>query len=812
MLKEIGNLLLRWRTECALIAFVIATAMAQLLPTLPARGVSFTVLALSAAALLAIRLLPIRRPLYGLVLAALSIATLAASLTWLRADFRLADELPRDWEGRDIEIIGVVDEMPQRTERSVRFAFRVEQVLTENARVPSRIAIGWYRPSIKELAGEALPEIRAGERWRWTVRLKRPHGYVNPAGFDLEAWLLERNIRAQGNIQADSLAKRLDENAGRFTDYVERARQTLRARMQEALKDQRFAGVLIALAIGDQQAISDADWALFNATGVSHLLSISGAHVTLFASWIALAVFFVWRRSPMLIRVIPAQKAAALAAALVACAYAMLTGFAVPAQRTCYMLLVAALALWLNRQVSPWLILLWAATAVLLIDPWAGLAVGFWFSFVAVFLLLYVTQFRVMPESATRIVLKTQAAVTLGLAPISLAFFQQVSLIGPIANAVAIPLITLLVVPLTLLWLILPLDPLLYLAHWLIDLLATGLQGAITLWPALWSQHAPPYWAVLLALAGVAWLLAPKLTPHRWLGALWCAPLFTVSPISPARGEFRVTVLDVGQGTAVVVRTHLHTLVYDAGPRWTDDSDAGSRVVAPYLRASGSKQIDGLVISHLDLDHSGGANSLLRGMPVAWMLTSVFNDAEIVQTAKQKNVAAIGCHARQTWSWDGVDFEVLHPPLENYENARLKTNDRSCVIKISSNSASFLLTGDIESLSEAALVRDAAKTLAADALLIPHHGSTTSSTAAFLDAVSPKQAFINAGYRNRFGHPRDIVLARYAARNIAVHRTDWHGAITVESQDQFQNVRRERNERRRYWIDRADPDDTRALE
>ncbi|TAG70999.1 MAG: DUF4131 domain-containing protein, partial [Burkholderiales bacterium] len=376
MLKEIGNLLLRWRTECVLITFVMAPVMAQLVPTLPARGVIFSVLGLSAVALLAIRLLPTKRSLFGLVLAALSIATLAASLTWLRADIRLADELPRDWEGRDIEIIGVVDEMPQRNERSIRFAFRVERVLTENARVPSRIALGWYKPSIKELAGEALPQIRAGERWRWTVRLKRPHGYVNPAGFDLEAWLLERNIRAQGSIQADSLAKRLDENAGRFTDHVERARESLRARMQEALKDQRFAGVLIALAIGDQQAISDADWALFNATGVSHLLSISGAHVTLFASWIALAVFFVWRRSPSLIRLIPAQKAAALAAALVACAYAMLTGFAVPAQRTCYMLLVAALALLLNRQVSPWLILLWAATTVLLIDPWAALAVG----------------------------------------------------------------------------------------------------------------------------------------------------------------------------------------------------------------------------------------------------------------------------------------------------------------------------------------------------------------------------------------------------------------------------------------------------
>ena len=812
MLNEIGILLARWRIECALIAFAIATVAAHMVPALPERTGSIALLTLSGGALILLRFSRARQRTSVILFSALLAAALAASLTWLRADFRLSDALPREWEGRDIEIVGVVDELPQRTDRSVRFAFRVEQVLTDKAHVPARIALGWYKPTIKELAGEALPDIRAGERWRWTVRLKRPHGYVNPEGFDLEAWLLERNIRAQGSIQADSLAKRLDANAGTVSDRIERLREDIRTRMQTALRDERYAGILIALAIGDQQAISDADWSLFNATGVSHLLSISGAHVTLFASWIALAVFFVWRRSPALIRIAPAQKAAALVAAIVACAYALLTGFAVPAQRTCYMLVVATLALWLNRQVSPWLILMWAATIVLVIDPWASLAVGFWFSFVAVLLLLYVTQFRVMPESVWRIVLKTQAAVTLGLAPISIAFFQQVSLIGPIANAVAIPLITLLVVPLTLLWLIFPLDALLHLAHWMIEQFAAGLQFLTSVAPSLWSQHAPPLWAVFLALAGVAWILAPRLVPHRWIGAIWCVPLFTVTPSPPEYGEFRATILDVGQGTAVALRTRSHTLVYDAGPRWTDETDAGARLVLPFLRASGSKRIDGLVISHLDLDHSGGANSLLRGTPVSWMLTSVFNEADIVLTARERNVAVSACNADQQWMWDGVHFEVLHPRSESYASARLKTNDRSCVIKVSSKTASMLLTGDIESVSETALVNDSREKLVSDALLIPHHGSTTSSTGAFLDAVSPKQAFINAGYRNRFGHPREAVLSRYAARSITVHRTDWHGAITVESQDHFQSVRRERNERQRYWIDRVDPDDTRPIE
>jgi competence protein ComEC len=737
---------------------------------------------------------------------------LGASYALLRANARMSDELPREWEGRDIEIIGVIDELPQRDERSIRFAFRVEAVTTKGATVPQRIAIGWYKPMIKELAGEALPELHAGERWRWTVRLKRPHGYVNPAGFDLEAWLLERNTRANGSIQVDEPVQRLSANAGRISDHVERLRERIRERMLKTLEGKRYAGVLIALAIGDQQAIKDADWALFNATAVSHLLSISGAHVTLFATWIAWCVFAVWRRSPLLCAKLPAQKAAALVAAFVALLYAVLTGFAVPSQRTCYMLMTAALALWLSRSLSPWLILCWALVVVLLIDPWAVLAVGFWFSFVAVALLLYVTQQRIAEQKFWITMLKTQAAVTLGLAPFALLFFQQVSLIGPLANALAIPLITFMVVPLTLLWLIIPVDALILLGHVLIDALAAFLNWLTTLDSFMWSQHAPPIWTMLLASVGVLWLLAPREVPHRWLGALWCLPLFAITPAMPEPGEFRLSVLDVGQGTAAVVRTAKHTLVYDTGARWTDQTDAGARLIAPYLRASGSGRIDGLVVSHLDIDHSGGANSLLRSTPTTWLLTSMFDNADVIATAREKNTDAYACVAGQSWMWDDVRFEVLHPVAESYDNAKLKTNDRSCVVKITGKTASALLTGDVEALSEAALVARDAAALKSDALLIPHHGSMTSSTEQFLDAVAPNVALINAGYRNRFGHPRPTVLDRYAARDIPVYRTDWHGAILIESQDGFATVRRERDERRRYWIDRPDAADTRPIE
>jgi competence protein ComEC len=799
----------RFRTETGLLSFALGVVLAQQVTALPSFAVCVFTLALFGLVAFFLALRPQACRLSLLCACALGVG---ASYALLRAEVRMSDELPRTWEAKDIEIVGVIDEMPQRNEQGIRFAFRVEEVLTPHAKVPTRIALGWYKPSIRELAGEALPELRAGERWRWTVRLKRPHGYVNPAGFDLEAWLLERNLRASGSIQVDEPVKRLSANADNLSDLIERQRETIRERMQRVLQGKRYGGVLIALAIGDQQAISDADWALFNATGVSHLLSISGAHVTLFALWFAWCVGSVWRRSPSLVGLVPTQRTAALAAAIVALGYASLTGFAVPAQRTCYMLIVLALGSLMSRSLSSWLVLAWALVIVLAVDPWAAVSVGFWFSFTAVAILIYVTEGRVARRSAGYLAVKSQIAVTLGLAPISMAFFQQASWVGPLANAIAIPLVTFVVVPLTLTWLVVPVDPMLFAAHALIAGLATALNWFASLASPLWQQHASPIWVIVLAIAGLAWLLAPRVVPHRWLGALWCLPLFTVTPNTPDLGEFRATVLDIGQGTAVVIRTHTKTLVYDTGPRWRDDTDAGSRLIAPFLRASGSGTIDGLVVSHLDLDHSGGANTLLRGMPVKWMLTSAFDDAEIIATAREQGASVIACQAGQSWSWDAVYFEVLHPQAESYRESEQKSNDRSCVIKVTARTASFLLTGDIETTSEQALTQAQAARLRSDAMLIPHHGSTTSSSPSFIETVQPKLALINAGYRNRFGHPRASVLDRYRDRNVDVYRTDWHGAITLESADRFSTVRRERDERQRYWVDRPDPEDRRPIE
>ena len=800
------------RIVVALCAFAFALGAAQLIPQLPTRALSSGVFVLA----LSIGFWQLVRPWRtGIVPLLCVVLALGGSYAWLRADMRMSQALPTEWEGRDIELVGIIDELPQADAQGVRFAFAVEKVFTPLATVPPRIALGWYKATIKELQGEPLPTLRAGERWQLTVRLKRPHGYANPNGFDVEAWMLENQLRATGGVRGDEPNRRLSANAGRPIDYVNQLRDRIRERMRQALVDKPYAGVLIALALGDQRAIPEADWALFNATAVSHLLSISGAHVTLFATWVAWIVFAVWRRSPRVMSYMPAQQAAAITAAVIAVAYAVLSGFAVPAQRTCYMLLTGALALTLRRSLSPWLILAWALVVVLVIDPWAVLAVGFWFSFSAVAMLMYVTVGRVGERPWWHALLVTQAAVTVGLVPLSVALFQQVSLVGPIANAVAIPLVTLAVVPLVLLWMLIPMDALLAVAHQLIAWLTLGLQWLMT-WPSpLWTQHAPPWWTVALALLGSLVLLVPRGWPHRWLGVLWCVPLFVITPERPAIGEFKLTMLDIGQGTGAVVQTAKHTLVYDTGPKWTDNTDAGSRLIAPYLRAAGSSHIHGLVVSHLDIDHSGGAKSLLNSVPVDWMLTSVFADAGIVKTAKERGVKALGCAAGQTWTWDDVRFDVLHPDATNYSEAKLKTNDRSCVVKVSAKSFSVLLTADVEAMSEASIVERYAaqpQALKSDVLMMPHHGSLTSSTPAFIDAVAPKLAVINAGYRNRFNHPREAVLSRYADRNISVLRTDWHGAVTISSAQGLTSIAKERDTRQRYWVDRPDPKDRRPIE
>ncbi len=714
---------------------------------------------------------------------------------WL-AGQRLADALPEQWEGQDIQLVGIVAAMPQPYERSLRFEFDVERVLTAGAVVPSHIALSWWGSPARDDRPATFPELHAGERWQLKVRLRRPHGTLNPHGFDYEAWLLERNLRATGYIRPGGGNRRVAELIARPQYLVERVREAVRTRIQTALADAPYAGVLAALAIGDQRSIPPSQWQIFTRTGVNHLMSISGLHVTMFSGLAFALAYYLWRRSMRLTLWLPARKAAAIAGLAAALAYAWLAGFAVPAQRTVYMLAVVAVALWTGRLTSASAVLSAALFAVLVIDPWAVLAPGFWLSFGAVALILLVSTGRIAPAHWLTAWARVQWAVTLGLTPLLLALFQQVSLVSPLANAIAIPVVSLVVVPLTLIGVALPFDLVLQLAHGVMAACGALLEWMSALPAAVWQQHAPPAWTVAAAVLGVFWLLLPRGFPARWIGIAALLPLFLVEPPPLAEGDLRLTVLDVGQGLAVVAQTRNHALLYDAGPAFGPQIDSGNRIIVPYLRASGVRELTGMVVSHADNDHSGGANSVLQAVPVGRLLSSLPDTHPLLAQV----ASAQRCEAGGRWQWDGVEFELLHPTQASYAREKLRNNDRGCVMRISTAGASVLLTADIESKSERELLASVPDKLRAQVLLVPHHGSRTSSSPDFVAQVNPDIALVAAGYRNRFGHPKDDVLDRYRALGSRIYRTDHDGALLLSvERDGTVNARRYRALHRRYW-------------
>jgi competence protein ComEC len=726
---------------------------------------------------------------------AVAIVTFAAAgFFWAAASgsWRLADDLGEIWDGRDVEISGVIAEMVQPNERGVRFVFDVEHAYTLDARVPSRISLMWYATET-----DSVPDLHAGQRWRMTARLHRPHGNANPAGFDFEAFMLERGIRAVGYVRTQPAPRLLDAVVWRPACLLERVREAARKHLFDALGDRPYAGAIVALAIGDQQAIPPDQWRIFTRTGVNHLMSISGLHITMVASMVLLLVLHLWRRSATLVLKLPAVRAATLCGLLAALVYAALSGFAVPAQRTVYMLAVVAIALWSGWTARPTAILAVAAALVVVLDPMAVLAPGFWLSFGAVAVIMLAAGSRIGTPGWFRAWAQTQWAVTVALVPFLLAMFQQVSLVSPLANAFAIPLVSLIVVPLALVAAVLPLDWIAHAAHQVMAFCMLFLKTLSDLPDAVWQQHAPSPWTIPIAVAGAVWMLLPKRFPARWVGAAMMLPLFLSAPEKIPRGELNVAVLDVGQGLAVVVRTREHALLYDTGPAFTEQIDAGGRIVAPYLRAAGLSRLDGMVISHDHSDHSGGALSVLQAFPVGWVASSLPEEHPIRRAASRSWY----CHAGESWEWDGVSFEFLFPQPGDYNDSPEKYNDRSCVLKIVSPFGSVLLPGDIEKPSESRLLQ-ASIDLRADVLLAPHHGSRTSSTPQFVQSVAPVLTVFSVGYRNRFGHPHPAVSARYRQAGSQTLRTDLSGALLVAMRPAGMAVQRWREVDRKYWSGR----------
>jgi competence protein ComEC len=746
-------------------------------------------------------------------------AVLAFALVGLRAVQFAGSALPPSLEGRDIALTGTVAAMPQRNDGGLRFRFEVESALAagQPVDVPPQIYLGWYGGLGFDEAQRQPPQLRAGERWQLTARLKAPHGNLNPHGFDYELWLWEQGLQATGYVRAgpkDPPARRID--AG-WRHPVEQARQSVREAIYARVADPKAAGLLAALVVGDQAAIDRADWDVFRATGVAHLMSISGLHVTMFAWGAALAVGWLWRRSARLCLAWPAQHAALVGGVALATAYAVFSGWGVPAQRTIWMLATVGL-LRLSGRRWPWpQVWLLAGAVVVAIDPWALLQAGFWLSFVAVGVLFASDAGSAGADGAAvgrrlRAFFREQGVVTLALLPLTVLLFGQVSVVGLLANAVAIPWITLLVTPLAMAGVVAP--ALWDVAAWALQALGLWLEW-LARWPwATLSTAAPPPWAAAAGLLGGVLLVLRLPAPVRALGLPLLLPVLLWQAPRPPAGEFELLAADIGQGNAVIVRTSGHTLVYDAGPRYSRESDAGHRVLVPLLRALGER-VDTLVLSHRDIDHTGGAAAVLAMQPTAALVSSIEDDHELQSVRKSTR-----CAAGQRWQWDGVGFEVLHPLAGDYA-AGVRSNAMSCVLRISNGRQSALLAGDIEQAQEARLV-DAVRAepveapggistsamgtdrgLQADVLLVPHHGSKTSSSDAFIAAVRPRIAIVQAGYRNRFGHPAQPVVERYLRQDVQVVQSPQCGAAWWRSV-QPAALQCQRAIAFRYWNHRPD--------
>jgi competence protein ComEC len=704
------------------------------------------------------------------------------------AQLHLADSLPDAWQGRNIALTGVVAEMPRVHERGLRFVFDVESVETDGATVPPHILLSTYRADDK-----AAPDIHAGERWRFTVRLKQPHSTRNPYTSDFEAWALERDIRATGYVYNKVAPQRLDATVLRPTYLVERLRESIRERFHAALADASYAGILVALAIGDQASISQDEWRLFTRTGVNHLMSISGLHITMLAGMFFGLTYWLWRRSARLTLRLPARKAAALVGVTVALAYSLISGFEIPAQRTFYMLSTFAGMLLMSRNVAPSQMLAAALLVVLSLDPWAVLAPGFWLSFGAVALIFYVSANRLgMPHWLVEYG-KVQWAMSIGLIPPLLALFQQLSLVSPLANAFAIPLVSLLVVPLTLLGALPGFAWTLQLAHHVLAFCMTLLRLLDDLPVSVWMQHAPPAWTIAAGVLGALWILAPRGFPLRIFGGILLLPMFLIQPATPPTGTARIWVFDVGQGLAVAVQTQHHALLFDTGPDYAGEADSGNRILVPALRGLGVGRLDTLMLSHGDIDHIGGTQSLLQAMPTDRILTSLDLDDRRLAAMP----VTVPCRDGMQWDWDGVHFEVLHPPEK--AAAKRHDNDLSCVLRISAGERHILLTGDIEKASEARLLQLHPDKLPADLLVAPHHGSRSSSSPAFVAAVNPPYVVFTAGYRNRFHHPHSEVVRRYTKQGSHILRSDRDGAITIDLEPAGIRLDAYRHSHRRYW-------------
>ncbi|WP_308873740.1 DNA internalization-related competence protein ComEC/Rec2 [Thiothrix subterranea] len=734
------------------VSFFIGTLVLWVLPRLPLFDALFWGSVMGGGGLIGAAW-HYRRRQTAILLAGVLLGSVYA--LWVAGGVR-ADWLPAAWEGEDILLTGTIADVPERRADGSSFLFD-----SDTATYQGRLRVAWY--------AEDAPTLQAGERWQLLIRGKRPNGFMNPNGFDYEQWLFSQRIGGSGYVRQSPNNQRLAAAAWWQPNYL---RQQLQEKIAAALPNSGMTGLVQGLAIAYTASIPQQQWEVLRQTGTIHLLAISGLHITMVAGLGILPVWGIWRLFPALYLWLPLRVAAGLSGGVLATAYALLAGFNIPTQRTLIMLLVVMAGLVWRRQVPFSITMSIALLLVLLLDPLASLAVGFWLSFLTVALLAFLGMRQRKLGKAS--VVWMQLVLSLGTLPLAAGFFGMISLSSPIANLLAIPIVTFVVTPLVLLGMVLA-GWWETAATWIWTVAATLLEWLM--WVLEWLAALPlssvyvpliPLPWLVLALVGFMLLWLPRGIPGRWLGGLLMLPLILYQPPKIAPGAFRLSVLDVGQGLASVVQTANHTLVFDTCPKVSDSFDTGELVVLPWLRGQGIRQVDTLIVSHADNDHSGGANALLNALPVTNLLVSSTD----ILAHHHPNLCAAG----HSWQWDGVIFTVLHPAMDFPDT---KENNRSCVLKIANAAHSVLLTADIERPAEKWLLKQGTA-LQAEVLLLPHHGSKTSSSPAFIQAVAPTLGIVTSGYRNRFNHPHPSVTQRYEARDIKLLDTAKTGELRLD--------------------------------
>ena len=700
----------------------------------------------------------------------------------LQATLVLSAQLPPAWEKRDLSIEGRIVNLPEAEARRTRFRFRVDDNASQPEPLRGKLLqLSWYDAYDATKPGPRT-QLHAGARWQLQLRVRAPRGLANPGGFDSERHALAQRLAATGYVRNPEISKQLAPPAG-----INAWREQMSTRIEAAVPSASSRYVR-ALALGDTQALANEDWEILRASGLTHLIAISGFHVGLVAGFFALCSAGLWRLFPAWARTVPRPQAAGFAAMLGACGYAAVAGFALPTVRTVLMIAVVVLARLSRRPARIVDSLALALIAVLLFDPLSFLAAGFWLSFAGVAWLVWC-----LPQSQhwAKGFLSAQGVATLGLLPLTVVLFGQASLAGPLANLLAIPWWSLVVVPLSLLgtglealhagWGTGPWRA----AAWCFDLIWPLFVAMAESRFALWWLPEARWYALPLALVGAFWVLLPRGVPGKGLALLLWLPLLWPDRELPAHGEVELLVIDVGQGLSVLVRTRGHALLYDTGPAVRDGFDAGERAVVPALRALGVARLDRVVVSHGDNDHAGGFAAVRSVIPIG-QSSSPSGSPVVTDTP---------CMVGQAWRWEGVDFRFLHPaPHFPYLG-----NEASCVLRIESAQGAVLLTGDIGEVVERALLRHDPGALRADVVLAPHHGSGGSSDPGFVAATGARLALVANGFGNRFGHPRAEVVARWQAHGAEVVETAESGAIRVWLGENGLQVRERRPFRARLW-------------